>query len=210
MSADNDASLGALAEHLFGAGRGVDDLVYLNGGASGIGGGVIVRGLPSRAAAATPASSGQNRPGAGDRLSDRGTLEDEVSARACSTCSASRTPTNPRSPPRSPPAPTRESPTNCVATRGFWRWPSATRSTSSTPTWSCSAANLATLLAWRRADLVAAVEASSIPAAAEGVTIAPAALGEDRLLIGAAELAYRSLLRDPAAWLDERSSSPQA
>ncbi|WP_309713620.1 ROK family protein, partial [Pseudolysinimonas sp.] len=30
--ADNDASLGAIAEHLFGAGRGVDDLVYLNGG----------------------------------------------------------------------------------------------------------------------------------------------------------------------------------
>ncbi|HWH96939.1 MAG TPA: ROK family protein, partial [Pseudolysinimonas sp.] len=36
--ADNDATLGAVAEHLFGAGRGVDDLVYLNGGPSGIGG----------------------------------------------------------------------------------------------------------------------------------------------------------------------------
>ncbi|MHA7987448.1 ROK family transcriptional regulator [Rathayibacter sp. CAU 1779] len=42
----NDASLGAGAEHLFGAGRGIDDLIYLNGGAGGIGGGVITHALP--------------------------------------------------------------------------------------------------------------------------------------------------------------------
>ena len=46
--AGNDASLGANAELLFGAGRGVRDLIYLNGGASGIGGGVIVDGTPLR------------------------------------------------------------------------------------------------------------------------------------------------------------------
>ena len=39
----NDATLGVLAEHLFGAARGIDDVVYLNGGASGIGGGLIVQ-----------------------------------------------------------------------------------------------------------------------------------------------------------------------
>lgn len=44
--AANDASLGANAERLFGAGRGASDLVYLNGGASGIGAGVIVSGSP--------------------------------------------------------------------------------------------------------------------------------------------------------------------
>ncbi len=42
----NDAALGALAEHEFGAGRGKDHLIYLNGGASGIGGGVISAGVP--------------------------------------------------------------------------------------------------------------------------------------------------------------------
>lgn len=41
----NDASLGAVAERIFGAGRGMTDLVYLNGGASGIGGGVIASGM---------------------------------------------------------------------------------------------------------------------------------------------------------------------
>ncbi|WP_235928991.1 ROK family transcriptional regulator [Marisediminicola senii] len=44
--AGNDASLGALAEFSFGAGRGETDMVYLNGGASGIGGGVITGGVP--------------------------------------------------------------------------------------------------------------------------------------------------------------------
>lgn len=42
--AANDANLGANAESILGAGREVTDLVYLNGGASGIGGGVIVAG----------------------------------------------------------------------------------------------------------------------------------------------------------------------
>ena len=40
----NDATIGAIAESAFGAGRGVDELIYLNGGASGIGGGVVMAG----------------------------------------------------------------------------------------------------------------------------------------------------------------------
>ncbi len=44
--AGNDATLGVVAEKLFGAGRGVNDLVYLNGSTSGIGGGAIVGGRP--------------------------------------------------------------------------------------------------------------------------------------------------------------------
>ncbi|MDN4645114.1 ROK family protein [Arthrobacter sp. PsM3] len=43
-AAANDASLAAEAELIFGAGAGRQDLVYLNGGASGIGGGVISEG----------------------------------------------------------------------------------------------------------------------------------------------------------------------
>lgn len=42
--AANDASLGAEGELLFGAGAGQKNLVYLNGGASGIGGGIIADG----------------------------------------------------------------------------------------------------------------------------------------------------------------------
>jgi predicted NBD/HSP70 family sugar kinase len=42
--AGNDANLGAIAETVRGAGRGVSPLVYVNGGASGIGGGIVTGG----------------------------------------------------------------------------------------------------------------------------------------------------------------------
>ncbi len=47
---DNDATLGALADTSSGAGRGIDELVYLNGGASGIGGGLVIHGLAATGA----------------------------------------------------------------------------------------------------------------------------------------------------------------
>ena len=46
VAAANDASLGAIAESVRGVGRGVGQLVYLNGGASGIGGGIMSSGSP--------------------------------------------------------------------------------------------------------------------------------------------------------------------
>ena len=45
--------------------------------------------------------------------------------------------------------------------------------------------------------LLAEVGASSMPANAEALQIRTAALAEDRLLIGAAELAFAPLLSDP-------------
>ena len=48
--AANDASLGAEAELIFGAGAGQENLIYLNGGASGIGGGIIADGQLLRGA----------------------------------------------------------------------------------------------------------------------------------------------------------------
>ena len=61
--ADNDASVGARAEWLFGNGRGVDDLIYLNGGASGIGGGVIAGGRALTGRGGYSGEFGHNRPG---------------------------------------------------------------------------------------------------------------------------------------------------
>ena len=46
--AGNDASLGAIAESLFGVARGRSDIVYLHGGPSGIGGGLIIDGSALR------------------------------------------------------------------------------------------------------------------------------------------------------------------
>lgn len=44
VAAANDATTGLIAENVFGAGRGVVNHIYLNGGASGIGGGIAIDG----------------------------------------------------------------------------------------------------------------------------------------------------------------------
>jgi predicted NBD/HSP70 family sugar kinase len=44
----NDADIGLLAENIYGVARGVENLIYLNGSASGIGGGVITGGTALR------------------------------------------------------------------------------------------------------------------------------------------------------------------
>ena len=197
--ADNDASLGALAEHLFGAGRGVDDLVYLNGGASGIGGGVIVRGEPLTGRGGYAGEFGQNRPGAGDRLSEEGTLEDEVSRARLVDLLGLRDADEPTLA-----AAIAESSDARVAQelrrqRGILAVALGNAINVFNPDLVVLGGYLATHLAWHPPSLVDAVTAAAIPAAIEGVSIVPAALGEDRLLIGAAELALRALLRDPAS-----------
>ncbi len=49
VTVDNDANAGTLGEWKFGAGRGFDDLLYVNIG-TGIGGGIIANGVPLRGA----------------------------------------------------------------------------------------------------------------------------------------------------------------
>ncbi len=50
------------------------------------------------------------------------------------------------------------------------------------------------------AELTRAVATQTMPANGEDLEIRRAALGEDRLLIGAAEAAFADLLRDPAGF----------
>jgi predicted NBD/HSP70 family sugar kinase len=79
--AANDARLGALAERMFGAGRGINDMIYLNGGPSGIGGGVINGGLEVGGVEGYAGELGHTRVrdgGRPDTAGVRGTLESEV------------------------------------------------------------------------------------------------------------------------------------
>ena len=81
VRAANDASLGAMAERYFGAGKGMSDLIYLNGGASGIGGGMIVGGTAVGGVAGYAGEFGHTRVSASDRTDSAGiagTLEAEV------------------------------------------------------------------------------------------------------------------------------------
>lgn len=200
--ADNDASLGAMAERLFGVGRGVDELVYLNGGASGIGGGVVVRGVPLGGAHGYAGEFGQNRPGVGDpadRATEHGTLEDEVSRARLLGALGLATADEP------------ELEQALLATDDPAVLAELARQQRVLAVALGNAINvlnpqlvvlggfLASILAWDAPGLERAVEAATVPAAWEGVTLRPAGLGRDRLLIGAAELAYAALLRDPVA-----------
>lgn len=200
-SAGNDAMLGAVAEHLFGAARGVSDVVYLNGGASGIGGGLIVGGMPVPGAGGYAGEFGQNRPGiaaAADRRAGDGVLEDEVSrARLLSAVQllSADEPTLAKA---------------LRASRSVTVVEEVARQRRILATALANAVNvlnpsvvvlggfLATLADQDLDGLFQAVAAQAMPASTEGLGIRTAVLAEDRLLIGAAELAFSDLLRDPA------------
>ncbi|MGX5695538.1 ROK family transcriptional regulator [Agromyces soli] len=208
VSVGNDASLGVTAEHLFGAGRGVDHLVYLNGGASGIGGGVVVAGRLLLGAGGYAGEFGQNRPGIRRRADERaagGVLEDEVArSRLLDVVGLARA----------------DEPTLAAALAS--RHDEAAiadelaRQRSILATALANAVNvlnpsvvilggfLATLVELDPEALAAEVAAQAMHASMEGVEIRTAALGEDRLLIGAAELAFETVLTDPATAMRSR------
>jgi len=193
----NDAAVGALAEYLFGAARGAHDVVYLNGGASGIGGAVIVGGMPLGGAGGYAGEFGQNRPGivdATDRRAAEGVLEDEVSrahllaavgldggddaALAAALASTSD------------PAAGAE----VDRQRRILATALANAANVLNPAVIVLGGFLAVLAGRDLAALDAAVRAQTVPACAEGLRLAVAALGEDRLLVGAAEAVFEASL----------------
>jgi predicted NBD/HSP70 family sugar kinase len=199
--ADNDATVGAHAEWLFGAGRGVGELIYLNGGASGIGGGVIVRGLPLGGAHGYAGEFGQNRPGlrdAADRATSNGTLEDEVSRSRLLATVGLDSADEPTLHERLLTAGTRKASAELGRQQRILAVALANAINVFNPEVVVLGGFLATLLEWDAPAFESLVEASTVPAAFEGVAIRPAALRENRLLIGAAELALAPLLHDPA------------
>lgn len=77
----NDASTGLMAESTFGAGRGGHSHIYLNGGASGIGGGITMNGQPLLGASGFAGEFGHslvNSNGTICHCGRRGCLETEV------------------------------------------------------------------------------------------------------------------------------------
>jgi predicted NBD/HSP70 family sugar kinase len=197
----NDASLGAVAEHLYGAARGIDHVVYLNGGASGIGGGLIVHGMPVAGAGGYAGEFGQNRPGIAsnaDRRAGDGVLEDEVSrARllAAVRLSAADEPTLSAALAASDQPDVRDEVTR---QRGILATALANAVNVLNPSVVVLGGFLATLAEHDLDGLTAAVGAQAMTANMEDLDIRIASLAEDRLLIGAAEAAFERLLADPS------------
>ncbi len=196
----NDATMGASAEHLFGAARGADDVIYLNGGASGIGGGLVVHGRLVTGAGGYAGEFGQNRPGiaaSGDRRAGDGVLEDEVSRARLLAALGLAHADEPALAAALGASPLAGVTAEVARQRRILSTALANAVNVLNPAVIVLGGFLATIAEHDLDELTEAVRAQTMFANAEGLVIRAAALAEDRLLIGAAEAAFRTLLRDP-------------
>lgn len=197
VSVGNDASVGAMAEKLFGAGRGVEDLVYLNGGASGIGGGIIAGGRLIPGARGYAGEFGHVRvnsaSGSYDDL-ESGSLESEVNRAqllaALGLASADADQLEAALLASADPA------VAALVHRQLEFLSTSLRNIVNVlnPEIIVLGGFLAAILSVDPEFLITRVRAQTLSASFEELTIRPAELGSDLLFIGAAELAFENLL----------------
>jgi predicted NBD/HSP70 family sugar kinase len=199
--AANDASLGALAEHIFGAGRDVNDLIYLNGGPSGIGGGVIANGMPLGGAGGYAGEFGHNLVTAPDgpgEPSTGGVLEDEVNRSRLLVLLGLKS-ANPVELERAL-LDSDDAEVRREVSRQLGILSIALRNAINVlnPELVVLGGFLGSISAVDAELLETLVAGQTLSASYEDVRIVRATLGPDLLLIGAAELAFEPLIADPA------------
>lgn len=200
--AANDAGLGATAERYFGAGRGLTDLIYLNGGASGIGGGLIVGGVAVGGFDGYAGEFGHIRVSGSDRTDSAGiagTLEAEVT-RSELLAVLDLPGADPDEFERALLA--SDSPevrAEVNRQQGFLAAALAGAINILNPQLVVLGGFLAALLAADPERLRAAVSTLTLRAPFDEVQLSAALLGSNLLMIGAAELAFDQLLDDPAS-----------
>ncbi|WP_062515890.1 ROK family protein [Demequina gelatinilytica] len=181
VTVGNDANMGLRAEWSFGAARGIDTVVYLNGSASGIGGAALVGGRMLRGGRGYGGEFGHMMIRSnGERCScgRRGCLETEVNAPRLDAAAH-----------------------DDAALDGYAETLAlaiANLECAFDPDAVLLAGYLGGLFDVRRELVQQRVRALAFRPDAEDVAIARAALGGNRLLIGAAERAFAPLLQDPA------------
>jgi predicted NBD/HSP70 family sugar kinase len=202
--AANDAHLGTRAESIFGAGRGVVDLIYLHGGASGIGGGIIsggraltgVEGYAGEFGHTVVSTTGEHcHCGAvgcletevrRDRLVALTGLTnldpDELEAVLLAGNSA-------------------EIRTEVLRQIDFLAVALRNAVNILNPTTIVLGGFLGLLYAIAPEQLGTLLASQPLGASAEGVTVVRSALGVNRLMIGAAELVFESVLEDPSSFV---------
>jgi predicted NBD/HSP70 family sugar kinase len=201
--AGNDANCGAIAESTYGAGRGDGIVVYLNGGASGIGGGLVMNGRLLSGEDGHAAEFGHTMvtaPGRPCHCGAHGCLETEV-RRDRFLAAAGR---------GIPPGGTLAD-----LVRSEWARPSSpgraeldrqldflavamrTVVNAVNPRRIVLGGYLAEMLRVAGEDLVKQRAGATLPGGMARVTLEPAALGDDVLLVGAAELVFAPILDDP-------------
>lgn len=198
----NDARLGILAEGTFGAGRGCSDLLYLNGGPSGIGGGIVAGGASVTGSAGYAGEFGHT-------VVDPRGLVCHCGARGCLDTVVRRErlldllglvdadPDQLEAALLGVRAPAALAEVDRQL--GFLSVALRNAVNVLGPELIVLGGFLASLAAAAPGRLERLLDEQALPAAREGVRIVRAELGSDLLMIGAAELAFRATIADPLA-----------
>jgi len=198
---DNDASLGCLAERIYGSARGFSNIVYLFGGANGIGGGVVIDGQRLRGAAGYAGELGHLRisnsaqrdfselPGTLEAIVRRDILLKELRFKEASeeqleqAILSANTPEQVR---------IIEGQIDCLAI-GIANFVNVFN-----PEAVILAGFLGALFKYDADRLMAAFRLQALVASQELVVVRSGEIGGDLLMIGAAELPIHNLVQDPA------------
>jgi predicted NBD/HSP70 family sugar kinase len=203
VRAANDASVGILAENTFGAGRGVDDLIYLNGGASGIGGGIMADG---RAIGGVDGYAGEfghtlvTSPGSLCHCGASGCLETEVRRDRLLELTGLADADGDELESALLAAASPAIATEVERQLGFLAVALRNAINTLNPSKVVLGGFLSSLYAVAPDHLDSLVAAHPLTSSGESISIGRAQLGANILMIGAAELAFDSVLDDPASF----------
>ncbi|MBQ0988315.1 ROK family transcriptional regulator [Streptomyces sp. F63] len=201
---DNESNLGALAEHLRGAGTGLDDLIYLHGDI-GIGGGVITGGRLLRGSGGYGGEAGHMivNPRDGRRCScgARGCLEAEAGQNALLDAAGHVPATTGRQAVRAViEAADRGDITARSALHTIGDWLAigiANLVNLYNPAAVIFGGTLPDIYLGAAAHIRSSINTHTLAAARENVRFRVCRLGNDTVLVGAAELAFTHLFADP-------------
>lgn len=200
VSVENDATAGLVAETIFGAARGYRDVVYLNGSASGIGGGALAGGMVLAGADGYGAELGHitvDRHGVACHCGRVGCLESEVNIRRLRS-SAGVDRFGPGGLPRllaaaDLPALEAEATRQAdILARGIGSIVSVLN-----PSIVVLGGFLGDILSAREQQMIDGIRKHTFVPMADELTVSPAELVADRLLVGVAESSFAQVLTDP-------------
>ncbi|HYH93854.1 MAG TPA: ROK family transcriptional regulator [Candidatus Saccharimonadales bacterium] len=208
----NESDLAALAESRRGAARGVDDLVLI-WGSVGVGGGLIIGGTPLIGEAGYGGEVGHipvNPDGLPCRCGSLGCWETEVGGSAMLRRAGLEIGVDKEALSvllREAEAGNRAALTALAETGRWLGIGLAGIINILNPRLVLLGNTLATGFPFLRSTMEAELDRRVLPATRRLVRVAPASLGEDAPLMGAAELAFEPLLSDPSAWLRPRRAA---
>ena len=211
----NEADLGALVELMRGAARGADDLLFI-AGEVGVGGGIVVGGRPLTGVAGYAGEIGHlplNTNGRPCRCGSIGCWETEIGEEALLRRAGRATAGGSRAVEDVLAAAEGGDPAALGALEEVGRWLGrgiAGLVNVLNPRVVVLGGLYSRLYGFIVADVEAELDRVALAAPRANVRLAPAALGADAPLLGAAELAFEPFLARPADWLGAREATPTA